>query len=63
MREAIRLLFTHHRVIAEPGGAVAVASFMAHAKSFQGQTVVLMVSGGNIDASLLNQIISEERTN
>ena len=63
VREAIRLLFTHHRVIAEPGGAVAVASLMAHAKSFQGQTVVLMISGGNIDASLLNQIISEELTN
>jgi len=58
VRQAIRLLFQDHRIVAEPGGAIAVAAYMNNAEQFDRQTVILMISGGNIDASLFNEVIT-----
>ena len=46
---AMRILFTEFKVIAEPGGAVAVAAALSDKELLQGQTVVALVSGGNVD--------------
>ena len=46
---AMRILFTELKVVAEPGGAVSVASALSNKEALQGQTVVALVSGGNVD--------------
>ena len=46
---AMQILFTEFRVIAEPGGAVAVAAALSDKELLQGQTVVALVSDGNVD--------------
>jgi threonine dehydratase len=45
----MRVLFTELKVVAEPGGAVSVAAAWSNKEAFQGQTIVALVSGGNVD--------------
>lgn len=52
--DAVRLLLTHAHLVAEPSGAVTVAATLAGAA--RGRTVAV-VSGGNVDVALLEQII------
>jgi threonine dehydratase len=56
--DAVRLLAGRARVVAEGAGALALAAALAHGCN---ETVVCVVSGGNIDASKLTQIL-EGRT-
>jgi threo-3-hydroxy-L-aspartate ammonia-lyase len=66
MLEAIRRLARQARLIAEPGGAVAVAAAMYREASELGitsatqQPVVAVLSGGNIDPTLLTEILQTE---
>ena len=46
---AMRILFIELKVVAEPGGAVSVAAALSNKEALQGQTVVALVSGGNVD--------------
>ena len=54
IRAAIRLLATRHRVIAEGAGGASVAAALAG--KAEGVTVCV-VSGGNIDSSVLSEIL------
>ncbi len=54
IREAIRLLATRHRVIAEGAGAASVAAALAGRAS---GVTVCVVSGGNIDSRVLAEIL------
>jgi threonine dehydratase len=53
--EAIRLLASRARVVAEGAGALALAA----AREREG-TIVCIVSGGNIDAAVLARILAGE---
>jgi threonine dehydratase len=55
--EAVRLLATRARVVAEGAGALALAAALRHGWDEQ---VVCIVSGGNIDAAKLATILSGE---
>lgn len=60
--QAIRYAFEKHRMLAEPGGAVALAAIMsgrleAQVGSLSGKTIVATVSGGNVDQSVLLQAL------
>lgn len=59
---AVRYAFEKHRMLAEPGGAVALAAILSgkletHFGSLSGKTIVATVSGGNADQSLLLQAL------
>ncbi len=47
--EAMRLLWTGAKLVAEPSGAVALAAVSADRERFAGRSVVAVVSGGNVD--------------
>jgi len=47
---AMRLLFAHAGLVAEPSGAVGVAALLAHRARFAGQRVATPVCGGNLTA-------------
>jgi threonine dehydratase len=59
IRSAIRELFRHDGVVAEGGGAVGAAAIAAGAVEVDGPLVVV-ISGGNIDAARLAAILSGE---
>jgi len=59
MRTAVRLLATQARLVAEPGGAAAVAAYLFHAAELPAAgPPVAVLSGGNIDPALLTDILA-----
>jgi len=56
---AIRRLYAHHGVVAEPSGAVGVALVLNGSLQLRGPAVVI-VSGGNIDPRRLASFLSDD---
>ena len=54
---AILALIEQHKMIAEGAGAVAVAAVMFNKLPVEGKRVVCVVSGGNIDVTILSRVI------
>ncbi len=54
---AILLLLEREKTLAEGAGAAAVAAVLNHKLPLAGKKVVVLVSGGNIDVTLLSRII------
>lgn len=54
---AIRLLANELKVVAEPGGAVGVAAAIHNREMWLGKTVVVIVSGGNVDLETWNRLV------
>jgi threonine dehydratase len=60
IRKAMRFLCENPKTVAEPSGAVAVAAFLFHAKELPKTLInVAVISGGNVDPQLLDEIRSE----
>ena len=55
---AILALIEQQKLITEGAGAVAVAAAMFHKVPIQGKKVVCLLSGGNIDVTILSRVIS-----
>jgi threonine dehydratase len=55
---AMAHIFARLKIVAEPGGAVAVAAALFHADEIQGDAVVAVVSGGNVDAKLFTRALA-----
>ncbi|MEI4231383.1 threonine ammonia-lyase [Roseovarius sp. D22-M7] len=47
---AMALAFSRLKLVAEPGGAVALAAALFHGDEIEGETVICTISGGNVDA-------------
>ncbi len=54
---AILALIEQHKMIAEGAGAVSVAAVMFNKLPVKGKKVVCVVSGGNIDVTILSRVI------
>ena len=60
IRQAMKYLLTNPGMAIEPSGAVAVAGFIFHASELPGAKLgVAIVSGGNIDSKMLEEIRHE----
>lgn len=57
MLAAIRILRDRADVVAEPSGAASVAAYMQEPPTATDRTVVLLVSGGNVDPAVLARIV------
>ena len=55
---AILAMIENHKLVAEGAGAVAVAAVMFNKVPVKGKKTVCVVSGGNIDVSTLNRVIT-----
>ncbi len=55
---AMRLAFVHLKLVLEPGGAVALAAVAAEKLDCRGKTVVVVASGGNVDAATFAAALS-----
>lgn len=60
-RHAVRYACNELKVVLEPGGAVALAALLAAKADFRGKTVVVVMSGGNIEPEQLQEILASER--
>ncbi len=55
---AIFLLLERSKVVAEPAGALSVAALLSGQLDVKGKRVVCVISGGNIDMTMLARIVS-----
>lgn len=58
IREAIRTLACQQRQVAEGAGAAGVAAILENRDRFRGRKVGVVVSGGNIEGELLQEILA-----
>ncbi|MEQ8482371.1 MAG: threonine/serine dehydratase [Hoeflea sp.] len=49
---AMALAFARLKLVAEPGGAVALAAALFHGDAIEGDEVIATISGGNVDADV-----------
>ncbi|GAA2129724.1 threonine/serine dehydratase [Kitasatospora kazusensis] len=58
IRDTVALLARRGRLVAEPSGAVAAAAYFHHADELDGRVFAAVVSGGNLDPSLLAELLA-----
>jgi threonine dehydratase len=64
IHEALTLLASNPKTVAEPSGAVAAAGFLFHRDQLpKAQVTAAVVSGGNIDPKVLQEIRKEKPRN
>ena len=56
--QAMALAFARLKIVIEPGGAVALAAALFHGNKLRGDTVIAVVSGGNVDAEMFAQALT-----
>jgi threonine dehydratase len=61
LRKAVYLLYTNEKQTVEGSGAAGVAMLLENKDAFSGLTVAAVLSGGNIDDSLLQSILASEQ--
>ena len=54
-RAAVAFAYRELKLVVEPGGAVGLAALLAGRIDAKGKNVVIVLSGGNVDADLLRQ--------
>lgn len=57
-KNAVRFAYEELKLVTEPGGAAALAALLQAGDKWSGETIVVVISGGNIDPATLSQIIS-----
>ena len=57
IEEAIGLLIEGAKTVAEGAGAAGLAALLAHPERFRGKRVGIAVTGGNIDARILSNVL------
>ena len=60
IKKTIVTLAENLKVIAEPGGAVAAAALLNKKLNVENKTIIVMISGGNIDSKLFSSIAKEK---
>jgi len=60
IRQAVYLLWKNEKQVVEGSGAAGVAWLVENKAAFAGQTVAVVISGGNIDKYLFEGIVAEE---
>ena len=56
VKSAIKFLSEHLKIIVEPGGAVAATAVLTEKIDLKNKTVVVMISGGNIDFEMFKSL-------
>ena len=56
VKNSIKVLAEHLKIIVEPGGAVAATAALTEKIDLKNKTVVVMISGGNIDLEMFRRL-------
>ena len=60
IRKAVKHMILEEKTVAEGGSCTTVAAVMDYAERIGGKNISLVISGGNIDGSLIQEIMGEE---
>ncbi|WP_010139147.1 threonine ammonia-lyase [Oceanicola sp. S124] len=55
---AMAQAFLRLKIVAEPGGAVSLAAALYHADELEGDTVIALISGGNVDPEMFSRALA-----
>src|SRR3954447_17584195 len=55
---AVAFVFREFKLVVEPGGAVGLAALLAGRIEARGKTVVIVLSGGNVDADMFARLVA-----
>ncbi|WP_118133368.1 threonine/serine dehydratase [Oceanicella sp. SM1341] len=55
---AVALAWSRLKLVLEPGGAVALAAALFHGEKLQGEAVIAVASGGNVDAAVFQRALA-----
>jgi threonine dehydratase len=55
---AMRHAFFELKLVAEPGGAAALASVLSGKVDVKGKTIAVVLSGGNVDAAMFQRALA-----
>jgi threonine dehydratase len=58
--QAMALAFAQLKIVIEPGGAVALAAALFHGDKIEGDDVVVVASGGNVDADMFARALETQ---
>ena len=58
VRQAIAFAYRELKLVVEPGGVVGLAALLAGRIDARGKTVVIVLSGGNVDSELYSRLIA-----
>lgn len=56
-QRAMAVAFTHLKIVLEPGGAVSLAAALYHGDQIEGDAVIVLSSGGNVDAGTFQKAL------
>ena len=59
--DAMSVLFDRLKLVVEPGGSAGLAALLQQRQRFAGKTVVVVVSGGNVDRSVFGKALDRAR--
>ena len=59
VRSAMNYAFSTLKLVAEPGGIVALAALLSGKLDVKGKTIGLVISGGNVDPDLFSEVIMQ----
>ncbi len=59
IKKAVKHMLLQEKIVAEGGSATAVAAVMDEPERVGGRKIALIISGGNIDGSILERIVKE----
>lgn len=60
--QAMALAFQRLKIVLEPGGAVSLAAALARPEALQGDAVIVVATGGNVDAGVFAQALAQLET-
>ena len=55
--QAMKYAFLYLKIVIEPGGAVALAAALFHGDEIEGDAVICVISGGNVDADMFQRAL------
>ena len=55
---AMRFAFQNLKLVVEPGGAIALAALLADKSSYRNKTVLVILSGGNVDDAIFRRALN-----
>jgi threonine dehydratase len=55
--EAMSLLFLHHKLVVEPGGAISLAAAFNEIDKIQAESIIIICSGGNVDPKIFSRAL------
>ncbi len=58
--DAMRFAFNDLKLVVEPGGAVALAALLSGKLDLRGQTVAIVLSGGNVDPAFFVKVLTAD---